>query len=307
MTDMPIARRGVLGAMTLAAGALPLVPAAAHAASASAVDPVWTDGGTVPTLGGRIQWRAAGPADAPPVVLLHKVGGWIADWSKVAGLLAARTRVVAFDFPGHGDSTMAGKPPFVVTVDQNTAAILAALTELRIDRFSVAGNSLGGICAIAMAAMHPERVAKLTVVSASLSSGMTRAKLAEQEATRDATQWTADWRPKWRTIEQVARFASLDPQVEVEQNQSRARADLWVRPSERGVGLTDVPRLLARVQAPTLLLYPDRGHYERYIEVGRQTLPSARIVQVMNTGSFIHQEKPEEVARHMLDFLGASA
>jgi pimeloyl-ACP methyl ester carboxylesterase len=298
MSNMAMARRDLLGGMTVAAGALALSPSIAHAA-----DPVWTDSGTVSTLGGRINWRSAGPADAPAVVLLHKVGGWLADWREVAPLLASHYRVIAFDFPGHGDSSMLGKPPFVVTVDQNMAAILAALTELRIDRFCIAGNSLGGICAIAIAATHPERVAKLMVVSASLSNGMTRAKLAEQEAARDAAQWTADWRPRWRTMEQVARFASLDPQVEVEQNQSRAKADLWVRPSERGVGLTDVPQLLARVTAPTLLLYPDRGHYERYIDVGHRTLPSARIVQVMNTGSFIHQEKPQETARHMLDFL----
>lgn len=303
MTDMPLARRELLAGMSMAAGALSLAPTIAGAAEA----PVWTGGGFVPTIGGRIAWRSIGPADAPPLVLLHKVGGWIADWRKVAPLLAAKYRVIAMDFPGHGDSAMTGPPPFVVTVDQNTAAILAALTELGIERFSVAGNSLGGICAIAMAAAHPERVTKLAVVSSSLSSGMTRAKLTEQEAQRDDTQWTPDWRPKKRTMEQVARFASLDPQVEVEQNDSRAKADRWVRPAERGVGLTDVPMLLARVKAPTLLIYPDRGHYERYIEVGKKTLPSARIVQVMNTGSFIHQEKPEETARLMLDFLGGAA
>ena len=302
MTDMPLARREVLAGMTMAAGALSLSSAAALAA-----ERIWTSSGTIPTIGGRISWRSIGPADAPPIVLLHKVGGWAADWRKVAPLLAAKYRVIAFDFPGHGDSVMAGPPPFVVTVDQNTAAILAALTELGVDRFSVAGNSLGGICAIAMAAAHPERVTRLAVVSASLSNGITRAALAAQEAKRDDTQWTPDWRPKRRTVEQVARFASLDPQAEVEQNDSRAKADRWVRPSERGVGLTNVPMLLARVKAPTLLIYPDRGHYERYIEVGRNTLPSAKIVQVKNTGSFVHQEKPEETARLMLEFMDTPA
>lgn len=304
MTDVTLARRDLLAGMAVAAGTLPFGSASAKSAAA---EPVWTSKGLVPTIGGQIAWHSVGPADAPPLVLLHKVGGWAADWREVAKRLAARHRIIALDFPGHGDSVMAGKPPFVVTVDQNMAAILAALTELGVDRFSVAGNSLGGICAVAMAAMHPERVEKLAVVSASLSLGMTRAQLAKQEETRDAAQWTADWRPKWRTIEQVARFASLDPQVEVEQNQSRAKADRWVRPSERGVGLTNVPQLLARVTAPTLLLYPDRGHYERYLEIGRKTLPSATIVRVKDSGSFIHQEKPEETARLMGDFLGRSA
>lgn len=304
MSDLPLARRDILTGMTMAASALVLAPATA---SSKAPASIWTSGGTLPTIGGRINWRSVGPIEAPPVVLLHKVGGWIADWRAVATLLAAKYRVIAMDFPGHGDSAMVDKPPFVVTVDQNMSAILAALTELGIERFSVAGNSLGGICAISMAAMHPERVDKLAVVSASLSSGMSRARLAEQEKTRDDTQWSADWRPKWRSAEQVARFASLNPQVDVEQNQSRAKADRWVRPAERGVALTDVPMQLSRIKAPTLLIYPDRGHYERYREIGRKTLPSAKVVQVMNTGSFIHQERPDETARLMIDFLDSTA
>lgn len=304
-TTLPFARREVLAGITIGAGAMAVTPGLA--ASPVREKSVWTGGGRVARLGGQIAWRSIGPADGHPIVLLHKVGGWLADWRKVAPLLAAKYRVIAMDMPGHGDSAMLGDPPFVVTVDENSAAILSALTELGIDRFSVAGNSLGGVCAIAMAAMHPERVANLIIVSAGLASGISRAALTEQESHRDPTLWTADWRPIRRSAQQVANFGSLDPAVEVERNESRAKADRWVRPSERGVSLVDAPMLLSRVQAPTLLVYPDRGTYERYIQVARKALPSARIEQMMNTGSFIHQERPTETARLMLDFLGGRA
>jgi pimeloyl-ACP methyl ester carboxylesterase len=287
------------------AGAVLVASAPIMAANNKKFGAPWTGGGTIKRAGGQINYRTIGPADGEPVLLLHKVGGWLADWRHVAPLLAARYRVIAMDMPGHGDSAMLGTPPFVMTVDENSASILSALSEIGVERFTVAGNSLGGICGIAMAAFHPERVRKLIVVSASLSSGVSRTKLDEQESHRDPALWTADWRPRSRSAQQVMDFATLDPQVEVERNLSRAKADRWVRPSERGVGLTDVPALLARVKAPTLLIYPDRGHYERYIEVGRRVLPSARIVQVMNTGSFIHQEKPAETAKLIFDFLGS--
>lgn len=303
MTDRGplVARRGILASSVLAAA----TPARAFTLHGN--EPPWTGGGQIARAGGVINYRTIGAETAEPIVLLHKVGGWLADWRHVAPLLARQYRVIAMDMPGHGDSTMLGKPPFVMTIDENMAMILSALSEIGVERFAIGGNSLGGVTAIAIAAGRPERVSRLIVVSASLSKGVTRDTLDKQEAKRDPALWTADWRPRKRSAEQVAGFATLDPQVEVERNQSRAKADRWVRPSERGVGLTDVEMLLGRVKAPTLLLYPDRGHYERYIAVGRKVLPSAQIVQLAETGSFIHQEKPAETAKLMLDFMEKTA
>src|SRR3546814_1171932 len=82
--------------------------------------------------------------------------------------------------------------------------------------------------------------------------------------------WTDDWRPLPRTMEQVSRFGTVDPRIEAEQNASRAKADRWVRPSERGVALTDTAALLAQTSAPALLIYADRGYYTRHVaEFGR--------------------------------------
>ena len=236
-------------------------------------------------------------------MLLPKLGGWIADWRAAAVLLARRYRVIAIDLPGHGESTMLGSPPAIQMSYESAAMILAALSELGVDRFAVAGNSLGGIIATTMAARWPERVAQLMLVSVSLNSPISRADLAKTDADRDPSVWTSDWRPLRRTLAQVARFGTIDPQIEVEQNDSRAQADRWIRPSERGVALTDTAALLAKVVAPALLIYADRGYYTKYEEVGRRVLPSVRIVRIANSGSFVHQERPAETAAAMLDFL----
>lgn len=298
-----MARRSVIGSAVLAAAA----STAARAAGVAKIEAPWTGGGQIERAGGVINYRTVGPESGEPIVLLHKVGGWLADWRHVAPLLAKNHRVIAMDMPGHGDSAMLGMPPFIMTIDENMGLVLAALTEIGVDKFTLAGNSLGGVCSIAIAASRPERVSRLIVVSASLHSGFTRAMIEEQEADRDPSLWTPDWRPKPRTAEQVAGFATQDPQIEVERNASRAKADRWVRPSERGVGLTNVELLLGRVQAPTLLIYPDRGHYQRYIDTGKRVLPTAQIVKLENTGSFIHQEKPAETAKLMLEFMEKTA
>jgi pimeloyl-ACP methyl ester carboxylesterase len=274
----------------------------ARAASPARESP-WTDGGTVHRAGQLLSWRGMGPADGHPIILLHKVGGWLADWREVAPLLTGKYRVIAFDLPGHGESVVNGDPPYVQTVSESAALIIAALSEMGIEKFTVAGNSLGGVIGVQMAARWPENVDSLVLASVSLYAGQSRAELAAAEQERDPAIWTSDWRPLPRSLEQVARFGTMNPAIETEQNASRMRADRWVRPSERGVALTDTEAMLRRTTVPLLLIYADRGYYTRYVEVGRDARPDATIVQIPDAGSFVHQEKPAETAVAMLDFL----
>ncbi|WP_159981995.1 MULTISPECIES: alpha/beta fold hydrolase [unclassified Novosphingobium] len=308
MTSTPyLSRRTLIGA----AAALPLAaPMLASTARAAPVEPQgpWTQSGFVERGGGRLAWRALGPKDGAPVVLLHKLGGWAADWRGVAPLLGDKRRVIAFDLPGHGDSAMATPPPYVQTVPETAAMLLAALDELGIERASFAGNSLGGVVSTEIAALWPQRVDKLVLASVSLFSGYDRAALAELEKKRDAKVYTADWRPVPRAREGgAAGFGTLVPSVDVEQDASRARADRWIRPSERGVGLLNTQAALGRTIAPLLFVYGDRGHYVKYVETGKAMRHDAQIVQLAETGSFVHQERPVEVAAAMRAFLDADA
>jgi len=298
---MPIDRR-----LFLAGSAGTIALGSTGNAAPPAPDPVeapWTGGGLVRRAGGVASYRTIGPQDGEPLVLLHKVGGWVADWRAVAPLLAGRHRVIAIDLPGHGNSVMLGDPPHVQTVSESAAWLLAVLAELGIDRFSVAGNSLGGVIAVQMASRWPERVRSLILASVSLFEGQSRAELDRVEQDRDPAVWTEDWRPLPRSMEQVARFGTINPEIEIEQNASRARADRWVRPSERGVALTNTAAALKATTAPVQLIYADRGYYQKYIAIGRQMRPDATIVELTGAGSFVHQEKPAETAAAILRFL----
>ncbi|MCA9542275.1 MAG: alpha/beta fold hydrolase, partial [Myxococcales bacterium] len=51
----------------------------------------------------------AGPAEGPPVVLLHDVGGYASVWrAQIASLAGAGQRVIALDLIGHGKSSKPG-------------------------------------------------------------------------------------------------------------------------------------------------------------------------------------------------------
>lgn len=302
-----IDRRSLLKTGAVASIALSAQPSLAAAAD----DPLnprgiaapWTDGGFVRRSGMSLSWRALGPRDGEPVVLLHKLGGWIADWRGVAPHLGEGRRVIAFDLPGHGQSVMQGPPPFVQTIPESAAMIVAALSDLGHERFTLAGNSLGGVISTQIAAQFPDKVDKLILASVSLFPGYDRARLAELEADRNPAVYDAEWRPVPRASDKVAPFATLVPEVEEEQDMSRAVADRWIRPQERGVGLFNTQTALARTIAPLLFVYGDRGHYVHYAQTGKDLRGDARIVQFDETGSFVHQERPLETAAAMAAFL----
>ena len=105
-----------------------------------------------------------GPADAPPVVLLH---GFTADrvvWMRFAKHLVRDHRVVVPELAGHGASGFTTGTGF--SAPAQAARVAAVMDRLGIDRAHVAGNSMGGFVAATLALAHPERVRSLLLSDA---------------------------------------------------------------------------------------------------------------------------------------------
>jgi len=105
----------------------------------------------------------------PVLLLLH---GWAMHGGIFAPLveaLAGRFTVLTVDLPGHGHSRASTLP----LVAETLADVLAAQLEARepeapaAARALVAGWSLGGLVALALAARHPQRVRGLVMLAAS--------------------------------------------------------------------------------------------------------------------------------------------
>ncbi|MFM0377712.1 alpha/beta fold hydrolase [Paraburkholderia strydomiana] len=101
--------------------------------------------------------------DALPLVLLHGIGSGAASWVQQLEALGANRRVLAWDAPGYGMSTP------VAPESPGAADYASVLTEwldtLHIERCVLVGHSLGAIIAGAFAAMHPQRVSGLLLLS----------------------------------------------------------------------------------------------------------------------------------------------
>lgn len=263
----------------------------------------WTGEGFVERAGLRLHYVTLG--EGPPLVLLPKLGGWVADWRHVAPALAKSHQVIAFDPPGHGDSTVKGPPPQVQSLPESAAAIMAALDTLGIDRFDLVGNSLGGCISVVMAALWPKRVGKLVLLSVALGTLRDRATIIAGDAKTVGTTWGPGDQPLVRPFEETAKiFGFTDRAVHEEQNASRAKAGPWVRASFLGVGTGGVVTYLPRITAPTLLIYGVRGGYHEYREPGLAGLKDGRAVDIPDAGSFTQQDNPDATARVLIDFLG---
>ncbi len=100
----------------------------------------------------------AGPADAPPVLLVH---GWPQSWwawRHVIPTLAERFRVITPDLRGHGWSDA---PPTGYDKEQLASDLLAVLDALAIERTTWIGHDWGGWTGFLAALRAPERIERM--------------------------------------------------------------------------------------------------------------------------------------------------
>jgi pimeloyl-ACP methyl ester carboxylesterase len=113
----------------------------------------------------RVHYRDEGPREDPlPLVLIHGTSASLHTWEGWVGELKGQRRVVSFDLPGFG---LTG-PNAAGDYHGATYArfVLDLMDELKVQRFVVAGNSLGGEVAWRTALAAPARVERLILIDA---------------------------------------------------------------------------------------------------------------------------------------------
>ncbi len=102
-------------------------------------------------------WQAGDSGST--VLLLHGLGCSVLEWQHNIAPLAARHRVFAPDLMGFGLSDKPADETY--TLPRLARFVLDFMTELKIDRAHIAGNSMGGRIALDCAHQARERVASL--------------------------------------------------------------------------------------------------------------------------------------------------
>jgi pimeloyl-ACP methyl ester carboxylesterase len=121
--------------------------------------------------GVRLAVEEAGPADGPPIVLLHGLTAtrrYVVMGSKA--LERGGHRVVAYDARGHGQSSAAPTPE-AYGYDELAHDLGAVMDARGIERAVLAGASMGAHTLLRFALRAPERVAGVVVVTPAFDPG----------------------------------------------------------------------------------------------------------------------------------------
>ena len=123
--------------------------------------------GSVTRDGVRVVYDVYGEDNSPTVLLLPT---WViaqaAHWKFQIPLFARRFRVVSIEGRGNGRSDRPTDPA-AYTTDQQVADAVAVMDATATDRAVVAGVSMGGVYAAALAAQHPDRVLGAVMIGSS--------------------------------------------------------------------------------------------------------------------------------------------
>jgi pimeloyl-ACP methyl ester carboxylesterase len=130
---------------------------------------------TVTVFGAKIHYLEAGDAAKPKVILLHGLGGSTANWATNIGAISQNYHVIALDQVGFGKSD---KPMLKYRVGTYVDFLDRFMAELKIEKASLVGNSMGGWVAALMSVKYPTRVVKIVLADA---AGILPEKVVEEQ------------------------------------------------------------------------------------------------------------------------------
>jgi len=274
------------------------------------------------------------PALASPEgtgVFIHGLGGAATNWTDLMGAFEDRIQGFAPDLPGFGrseprrdgDFSLAGHTRTIIDFLEHLAAQGKAPVHLF-------GNSLGGAVTTRVAALRPDLVRTLTLVSPALPSFRPRLnsahhlpllatpvlgdRLARKLARRTPEKQVADTiNLCWADPSSIARQRREEAVAEATRRGGLAWSQQALLKSLRGLitgyferGPNSLWAMAARVQAPTLLVYGMRDKLVDPLTSRRaaRTFPHNRLVVLPFSGHVAQMEHPEIVARAVAELLG---
>lgn len=250
-------------------------------------------------------------ADETPVVLLHGFGGSSYAWRRLMPSLARHHRVIAPDLYGFG-YTERPEELSGYTATAQSRLVVELLDALGHRSAHLVGHSYGGAIALTVAARHPERVSSLVLVdSAAPSYPRTRRHpLAALPPYAYLYVRVLGLRTGFveRVLERSYHDDSLASPEQVEAYRDRLRIEGVAR-AYRGLTAPQPdpgPEVeLEEIEVPTLVLWGSEDPLIS-VETGRRAterMPRSVFRQIPGAAHAPHEERPEEVADHILGWL----
>ncbi len=265
--------------------------------------------------GRRLHVRDEGPRDAMPIVLLHGSNSDLHTWQPWADRMKARYRVIRFDQRGHG---LTGSLPGGYSRTAFAADVESLADALGLERFVLAGNSMGGGIALEYALAHPQRVAGLVLVDAAGAPALEEAagNIGFTLARTPGLSWLMGQITPRSLVERSLRQSVSNQAVVTDQAVDRYW-EMLRYPGNRKATMerfatTQTPfdkAALATLQVPTLIIW---GAEDRLIPVSSghwlaEHIPGAKLQVMQGIGHLPMEEAAEGTAATVARWVGETA
>ncbi|MET8831229.1 alpha/beta hydrolase [Streptomyces sp. NPDC004610] len=262
----------------------------------------------------------------PPALYVHGLGGSSQNWSALMELLDDTVDGEAPDLPGFGDSPPPDDGDYSVT--GHARAVIRHLDAAGRGPVHLFGNSLGGAVTTRVAAVRPDLIRTLTLVSPALPelrvqrSAVPTALLALPGAVRLFPRLTTGWSAEQR-VRSVTSLCYGDPgrvspegfSDAVEEMERRLQLPyFWDAMARSARGIVDAYTLggqhglwrqAERVLAPTLLVYGGRDQLVgfRMAQKAARSFRDSRLLSLPDAGHVAMMEYPSTVATAFRELL----
>jgi len=259
-----------------------------------------------------LAFNEVGPRDGIPVVMLHGFTNNARNWAPLIPYLDPKFRLILVDVRGHGRSS---RPECCYTRLDMAYDVKLLLDRLHLPSANIVGHSMGSLVAQAFAETWPERTRKVVLIG---STGGSRPSCEKSGKPPSPVGWMpAQLRQLKDPIDPHGTFMNQwygdagskldDPDLLERQRRDAAAIPVrvWLAVIEQGSLGFDLQAGLARLQAPTLLLWGDKDTLmpEPVRCALREALPNARVHVFPDDGHNPFWDEPAGVAAQINPFL----
>lgn len=245
--------------------------------------------------------RLDGPSDAPPLLLLHSLGTDLRVWDSQADVLARGFRVIRPDLRGHGLTEVPSAPCSIGGMARDVLTLLDALGHSCVH---VAGLSIGGMVAQALAAQAPDRVASIMLCDTAMA-------IPPPEL----------WRGRAATVRSQGMAAIADSVLArwvtpafARTPEARGLRAMLLRTAPEGyaaaadaIAAADLTTTTRGLRVPALVLVGDRDEATPLASAAalRDAIPGARLEVIADAAHIPTLERPDAVTNAILHFLSS--
>jgi len=265
--------------------------------------------------GSRIHFRDEGNAKKPVIVLVHGFNASLLNFERLVPLLSKDFRLISLDLPAFG---LTGAVPSGEYTTENFMKTVNDLTNfLNIEKFSIAGNSMGGHVAWRYAIEYPDKIEGLILIAAGGVSEdeqgdhespivwkLMGSSLARKILRFYTPRFFAEQGLKTAIFDQnLATKAWVNEYHELALLEGSREAILSMITGERHSN--SGPEIFNQISAPTLVIH---GEEDNLIKVEsskhfEENIPEVEVKIYSNIGHLPMYEDPERTAKDIRDFI----